>query len=68
MRYATKSFDFRWPTKYHKSSDEAIPLLASVPVFVASRALHIGLAYSTHSYEERCYLELALELYRFFNV
>ena len=68
MRYATKTFDFRWPIKYRKSVDEAIPLLASVPVFVASHALHIGLAYSTHSFEERCYLELALELYRFFNV
>lgn len=48
--------------------DEAIPLLAAVPVFVANHALHIGLTYSTHGFERRCYLELALELYHFLQV
>jgi hypothetical protein len=47
------------------SVDEAISLLASVPVFVPSPALHIRLAYPTHGRERRCYLQLVLELYHF---
>jgi hypothetical protein len=45
-------------TKAH-SVDEAISLLASVPVFVANHALHSSLTYSTHDLERGGYLGLA---------